>query len=318
MLQDNRTATLDALLPADMAVKAEQIGVRKAHLNPTSMFVLAILAGAFIALGAVFATTVSAGAGDKLTYGVTRLLSGLVFTLGLILVIIGGAELFTGNNLIVMAWASRKVSTGLLLKNWLIVYLGNFAGALGTAALVYLGAQYAFGGGAVGAAALATANAKVNLTFVQALTLGVLCNALVCLAVWLTFSARTTTDRLLAIIPPIAAFVAAGFEHSIANMYFIPIGLFIKAGAPEAFWTAIGRTAADYANLTWTNFLVKNLLPVTLGNIIGGTLLVGAVYWFVYLRQAAPSPAPAAPRPLEPPAAPEPALPSELAANGRR
>jgi formate transporter FocA len=316
MLQDNRTATLDALLPADMAVKAEQIGVRKAHLNPTSMFVLAILAGAFIALGAVFATTVSAGAGDKLTYGVTRLLSGLVFTLGLILVIIGGAELFTGNNLIVMAWASRKVSTGLLLKNWLIVYLGNFVGALGTAVLVYLGGQYAFGGGAVGAAALATANAKVGLTFVQALTLGILCNALVCLAVWLTFSARTTTDRLLAIIPPIAAFVAAGFEHSIANMYFIPIGLFIKAGAPDTFWTAIGKTAADFANLTWGNFILKNLLPVTLGNIIGGTLLVGAVYWFVYLRQVPP---PAAPRPVEPAATmPEPAALSELATNGRR
>jgi formate transporter FocA len=317
MLQDNRAATLDALLPADMAVKAEQIGVRKAHLNPTSMFVLAILAGAFIALGAVFATTVSAGAGDQLTFGVTRLLAGLVFTLGLILVIVGGAELFTGNNLIVMAWASRKVSTGLLLKNWLIVYLGNFAGALGTALLVYLGGQYAFGAGAVGAAALATANAKVGLTFVQALTLGILCNALVCLAVWLTFSARTTTDRLLAIIPPISAFVAAGFEHSIANMYFIPIGLFIKAGAPQAFWAAIGKTAADYANLTWGNFLLRNLLPVTLGNIIGGTLLVGAVYWFVYLRQAV-SP-PAVPKPVEPPATvPEPAVPAQLPTNGRR
>jgi formate transporter FocA len=316
MLQDNRTATLDALLPADMAVKAEQIGVRKAHLNPISMFALAVLAGAFIALGAVFATTVSAGAGS-LPYGVTRLLAGLVFTLGLILVIIGGAELFTGNNLIVMAWASRKVSTGLLLKNWLIVYLGNFAGALGTASLVYLGRQYTFGQGAVGAAALATANAKVGLEFVQALALGILCNALVCLAVWLTFSARTTTDRLLAIMPPIAAFVAAGFEHSIANMYFIPIGLFIKAGAPEAFWTGIGKTAADYASLTWSNFFIKNLLPVTLGNVIGGTLLVGAVYWFVYLRHAVM--VPASSKAAEPAPAPaEPTAQAELAANGRR
>jgi formate transporter len=277
----------DALLPAEMAAKAEQIGVKKAHLDPISMFVLAVLAGAFIALGAIFSTTVVAGAGDALPYGVTRLLAGLVFSLGLILVIIGGAELFTGNNLIVMAWASRKVGTGLLLKNWFIVYLGNFAGSLATAALMYVSGQFMFGNGAVGAAALATANAKVNLGFASALALGVMCNTLVCLAVWLTFSARTTTDRILAILPPITAFVAAGFEHSIANMYFIPIGLFIQAGAPQAFWVNIGKTAADFPALTWNQFAVNNLLPVTLGNIIGGAVMVGAVYWFVYLRHAA-------------------------------
>ncbi len=278
---------LDALLPAEMAAKAEQIGVKKAHLDVVSMFVLAMLAGAFIALGANFATTVIAGAGDKLPYGVTRLLAGVVFALGLILVVVGGAELFTGNNLIVMAWANRKVSTALLLQNWLVVYLGNFVGALGTALLVFFGNQYGQGGGAVGAAALATANAKTGLDFISAVALGILCNALVCLAVWLTFSARTTTDRILAIVPPIAAFVAAGFEHSIANMYFIPIGLFIKAGAPAAFWTAVGKTAADYPGLTWSNFIFNNLVPVTLGNLIGGVVLVGAVYWFVYLRRPA-------------------------------
>jgi formate transporter FocA len=279
----NNEIHLDALLPADMAAKAEQIGVKKAHLNPVSMLVLAILAGAFISLGAVFSTTVVAGVGE-MPYGVMRLLAGLVFSLGLILVIVGGAELFTGNNLIVMAWASGKVSTTLLLKNWLIVYVGNFVGALGTAGLMYLSGQFTFGKGAVGAAALATANTKAGLDFIPALVLGILCNALVCLAVWLTFSARTTTDRILAIIPPITAFVAAGFEHSIANMYFIPIGLFVKAGAPESFWSAIGKTAADFPALTWSGFLLNNLLPVTLGNIIGGAVLVGAVYWFVYLR----------------------------------
>jgi len=275
---------LDALLPPEMAVKAEQIGVKKAQLNGASVFVLAVLAGAFIALGAIFATTVIAGAGDKLPYGLTRLLAGLAFSLGLILVIVGGAELFTGNNLIVMAWASRKVSTRLLLKNWAVVYLGNFVGALATALLMYLSGQFTFGKGAVGVAALATAEAKVNLGFVQAIVLGILCNALVCLAVWLTFSARTTADRILAIVPPIAAFVAAGFEHSIANMYFIPLALFIKADAPASFWTNIGQTAADYPGLTWNRFLINNLLPVTLGNIIGGAVMVGAVYWFVYLR----------------------------------
>ena len=282
---NNNDFQFDALIPAEMAAKAEQIGVKKAHANGVSMFVLAVLAGAFIALGAIFSTTVTAGAGAALPYGVTRLLAGLVFSLGLILVVVGGAELFTGNNLIVMAWASRKVSTALLLKNWVVVYAGNFVGALGTAALIFVSGQYQFGAGAVGAAALATANSKAGLGFFQALALGVLCNALVCLAVWLTFSARTTTDRILAIIPPITAFVAAGFEHSIANMYFIPIGLLIKAGAPASFWASIGKQAGDYAGLTWGSFLLNNLLPVTIGNIIGGAVLVGAVYWFVYLRK---------------------------------
>lgn len=280
----NNNVKIDALLPVEMAERAEQVGIKKAHMNPVSMWVLAVLAGAFIALGAVFSTTVVAGAAEALPYGVVRLLAGLVFSLGLILVIVGGAELFTGNNLIVMAWASGKVSTSLLIKNWLIVYLGNFVGAFGTAALVFLSGQFTFGKGVVGAAALATAGAKVNLDFGQAIALGVLCNALVCLAVWLTYSARTTTDRILAIIPPITAFVAAGFEHSIANMYFVPVGLLIKDFAPQTFWAAIGKSAADYASLTWGGFLINNLLPVTLGNIIGGALLVGAVYWFVYIR----------------------------------
>ena len=289
--------TVDSLLPPAMAARAEQIGVQKATTNAVSLLVLAGLAGAFISLGAIFTTTVSAGSvsittaeGAKayaagLPYGVVRLLGGVVFSLGLILVIVGGAELFTGNNLIVMAWANGKVKTRDLLRNWAMVYLGNFAGALGTAVLMFFTAQYTFGEGAVGAAALSTANAKAGLEFVQAFALGVMCNALVCLAVLLSYSARTTTDKILAIIPPITAFVAAGFEHSIANMYFIPIGLFIKAGAPPAFWTTVGKTPADFANLTWDRFFVNNLIPVTLGNIVGGAVLVGAVYWFVYLRR---------------------------------
>lgn len=276
--------SFDALLPAAMASKAVDIGVRKATLDWVSTFVLAMLAGAFIGLGALFATTVVAGAAGTLPFGVTRLLAGLVFSLGLILVIVGGAELFTGNTLIVMAWASWKVSTIKLLRNWLIVYLGNFVGAAATAALVFLSGQYSFGQGAIGAAALATASSKVGLGFGQAIVLGILCNGLVCLAIWLTYSAHSTTDRILAIVPPITAFVAAGFEHSIANMYFIPIGLLIKQWAPASFWTTIGKSADDYASLTWSHFLINNLLPVTIGNIIGGALLVGAVYWFLYLR----------------------------------
>jgi formate transporter len=277
---------IDALLPAEMAAKAEQIGVKKAAMDPAVMFALAVLAGAFIALGAMFATTVAAGAAGVLPYGCVRLLSGLVFSLGLILVVVGGAELFTGNNLIVMAWANRKVGTIPLLRNWAIVYLGNFIGAIATAVLVYLSGQYEFGAGTVGAAALASAHAKVGLGFGQAIVLGILCNGLVCLAVWLSYSARSTADRILAIVPPITAFVAAGFEHSVANMYFIPLGLLIKTQASEAFWSSIGKTAADYPQLTWERFFLSNLLPVTLGNIIGGAVLVGAVYWFIYLRRA--------------------------------
>lgn len=276
--------SFDALLPAEMAVRAEQVGVRKAQLNGVSMFMLSVLAGAFIALGAIFATTVMAGASTMLPYGVIRLLGGSVFSLGLILVVVAGAELFTGNNLIVMAWASRKISTRLLVKNWVVVYFGNFVGSLATAGVMYLTGQFAFGNGAVGLVALTTADAKTKLDFVQAIALGIMCNSLVCLAVWLSYSARSAVDRVVTIIPPIAAFVTAGFEHSVANMYFIPIGLLIKALAPASFWASIGKTAADYPTLTWDRFFLGNLLPVTIGNIVGGTVMVGLVYWFVYLR----------------------------------
>lgn len=280
----------DALLPPEMALRAESIGVKKAEMGPRTMFALAVLAGAFISLGAIFATTVTAPTirGDvveALPFGVSRLLGGLVFCLGLILVVVGGAELFTGNNLIVMAWANGKVSTTNLLRSWLIVYLGNFAGCVATAALMLFSGQYTFGSGAVGLNALNIAVAKVNLDFVQAIVLGIFCNTLVCLAVWLCFAARSTTDKIMAIIFPISAFVAAGLEHCVANMYFIPMGLLIKATARPAFWENIGKTSADYAALSWGNFLVRNLLPVTVGNIIGGAVLVGVVYWFVYLRR---------------------------------
>lgn len=273
---------IDALLPAEMATRAEYLGVRKAEAPALTMFILAVLAGAFIALGAVFATTVAAGTSGALPYGVAKLLVGFVFCLGLVLVIVGGAELFTGNNLIVMAWASGKVSTRNLLRNWGIVYVGNFVGAVGTAALVFLSRQYTFGGNAIGATALSIATGKVDLEWMQALTLGILCNILVCLAVWLTFSARSTIDKIAAIIFPITAFVAAGFEHSVANMYFIPISLFIKHFDLQ-FVQAVG---SDLSGLTWGTFLANNLLPVTIGNIIGGSVFVAAVYWTVFLRRS--------------------------------
>ena len=271
---------IDALPPPEMARKAEQVGAAKAEMSVANTFALAVLAGAFIALGAAFATTTGTGAA-AMPYGVGRLLAGLAFSLGLILVVVAGAELFTGNNLIVMAWAGRRVSTARLARNWAIVYAGNFVGAIATAGLVYVGKQYTFDHGEVGAQALAIASSKTSLGFVQAIALGALCNALVCLAVWLTYGARTTADKILAVIPPIAAFVAIGFEHSVANMYFIPYGLFVKAN--QGFVSSLSP-APDLSNLTWGRFLVDNLLPVTIGNIVGGALMVGIVYWFIYLR----------------------------------
>ncbi len=289
---------IDALLPPEMATRAEYVGVRKAEAPLLTMFALAVLAGTFIALGAIFATTVISGSvvinapdgslaySSGLPFGIAKLLGGLVFCLGLILVIVGGAELFTGNNLIVMAWASGKVSTAAMMRNWGVVYIGNFVGSIGTAGLLFAAKQYTFGNGAVGLTALNIAQFKVELGFIQAIALGTLCNTLVCLAVWMTFSARSTTDKILAIIFPITAFVAAGFEHSIANMYFISVALFIKDFAGSEFWAMIAKTPADYASLTWGSFLLNNLLPVTIGNIIGGAVFVAAIYWMIFLRPA--------------------------------
>jgi formate/nitrite transporter len=290
-----KDTTLDALLPAEMAERAENVGVKKARMSIFNLFALGTLAGIFIALGAVFATTVTAptmsadpatGAplATYLPFGISKLIGGFSFCLGLILVVVGGAELFTGNNLIVMAWANRRIAAISLLRNWGIVYLGNFVGAILTVIVVLLSGQFTFGGGGVGLNALNIAQAKVGYGFVQAIFLGSLCNMLVCLAVWLAFSARTTTDKILSVIFPIAAFVAAGFEHSVANMYFIPMGLGIKMLAGEAFWASIGSSAAAYDTLTWQSFLVSNLLPVTIGNIVGGAMGVGAVYYVIYLR----------------------------------
>lgn len=278
-----RSLELDAYKPAEIARRIEEAGVAKARLSVLETLTLGVLAGAFIALGALFFLLVMTESG--LGLGPGRLLGGLVFSLGLVLVVIAGAELFTGNNLIIMAWADHRLTLGKVLRNWGLVYGGNFIGALATAAVMLLTLQYTFGNGAVGLTALNIAEAKCSLGFVQAIALGMMCNALVCLAVWLCYSARTTTDKILAIIFPISAFVAASFEHSVANMYFIPIGLLIKATAAPEFWAAIGKTAADYSHLTWANFFIANLLPVTIGNIIGGAVMVGLVYWFVYIRK---------------------------------
>ena len=280
---------IDAYTPAQMAARVEKAGIVKGNLDFLSMFTLSVLAGAFIAFGAVLYTYVIHD--SSLSMGLTKLLGGMVFCLGLILVIVAGAELFTGNNLIVMACVSRRITIQRLLRNWIIVFCGNFAGSLVVVWLVSKSGQWTSSEAAVGVKALMIANGKVNLTFVEALSRGILCNILVCLAVWLCFSCRSVTDKVLAVIFPITAFVALGFEHSVANMYFIPAGLLLKQN-PQILSAAerILGQAPELSRLTVYGFLVRNLLPVTIGNIIGGGLLVGIIYWFVYLRRAAAEP----------------------------
>lgn len=289
--------SFEALLPPAMAAKAEALGVKKANLVTSQMFMLAVLAGAFISVAAMFATIASIGdfyikdaAGQMifsgaLPYSLTRLLMGLVFSLGLILVVVGGAELFTGNTLITMAFANKKITLGQLLHNWVIVYSGNFAGSILTVLIVFVSEHYLAANGAVGLTALKIGEAKTSLAFIPAVASGMMCNALVCIAVWLCYSARSTTDKILAIIFPISSFVAAGFEHSVANMYFIPMALFIKGFGDEKFFALVGKSAADFPYLTWSNFFISNLIPVTIGNIIGGAAMVGLVYWFIYNRE---------------------------------
>lgn len=254
----------DPYRPAEIAHLVENIGVRKAGLPLLPLTVLGILAGAFIAFGAMFFTV--SVTGSTLGFGPTRLIGGLVFSLGLILVVIAGAELFTGNNLIVMAWADRKVTTGQLLRNWGIVYVANFLGAGSTAVMVAASGTLNLGDGAVAETAVTIATGKVSMTWIEAFVRAILCNALVCLAIWLSMSARRVAGKILAIIFPITAFVALGFEHSIANMYFLPLGWLIGAE---------GVTSGA---------IIANLVPVTLGNIIGGSVFVALVYWLVYLR----------------------------------
>lgn len=281
-----RTAGADAPLPPEMALACEAAGAAKASRDAVTLLALGVLAGAFISFGALFMTVVMTGS-EVMPWGVGRLLGGLVFSLGLILVIVGGAELFTGDSLMVVAFASGRISVRSLLRAWALVYFGNIVGAIGTGALVFLSGHFGFGGGAVGKAALGIASAKAGIPTVPLFFLAVLCNVLVCLAVWMSFGARSTAGKVMVIVPPVAAFVAAGFEHSIANLYLLPYGLAVKTWATPEFWAAIGKSPGDYPALTLFN-LIHNIGVSTIGNLIGGSVLVGAVYWFIYLRSRPP------------------------------
>ncbi|MBN1802077.1 MAG: formate/nitrite transporter family protein [Candidatus Lokiarchaeota archaeon] len=257
--------------PAEIAeVVACSVGVAKCKLSATKAFILAIFAGVFIGFGAILATTVLTGTSAVTGLGIAKFMGGAVFSVGLMLVVICGAELFTGNNLIINSTLSKETSWAGLGKNWLIVYAGNFVGSI-LLAVVYFGTG--LGNGAIGETAVSIASTKVDLTWLESFCRAILCNALVCLAVWMSVSATNTTGKIFSCFFPIMAFVASGFEHSIANMYFIPIGIFLAAAG----------VGSPSANLNWGGF-VNNIIPVTIGNIVGGALFIGVLYWYVYSR----------------------------------
>jgi formate/nitrite transporter len=261
---------LAAFSPREIAERVESVGVSKARMATHQVVMLGLLAGGFISLGSIFFATVLSDA--TLGWGWSRVLGGLVFYLGLSLVILAGAELFTGNNLIVMAWAARKIGVRDVMRNWTIVFITNFIGALVMVALIYFANLGALNGGKVAEQYVKIAAAKAALPWIEAFFRGVLCNVLVCLAVWASMGGRTVTDKFIASVLPITAFVACGFEHCVANMFFLPMGWLLRDRAPAG----LDLSALDAAGIA------SNLTAVTLGNLIGGTLFVGMVYWVIY------------------------------------
>ena len=263
----------DAYSPAEIAARVSAGGVTKARLPLTSLFLLGLLAGGFVGIGALYYTIVISD--SALPFGLARVIGGICFSLGLLLVVVCGAELFTGNILIAMAWADGSITLLELLRNWLIVCVANFIGAAGFATLVFLSGHWEMNGGAIGASYLKIASAKVALPFWKAFVLGILCNNLVCLAVWMSFAGRTVIDKFVGVILPISAFVAAGFEHSIANMYFFPMAMLLEMK---------GIYAQNGLNAITSVDVVGNLAPVIAGNIVGGSLLVALIYWVIYRK----------------------------------
>ncbi len=275
----------DAYAPKEIALKVETVGVAKAHMATLPLLMLGLLAGAFIGLGGLFFVIVKSDA--SLSFAVSQLLGGLVFCLGLILVVIAGAELFTGNNLLAMAWADGQITRREVLRNWVLVCAANLVGTTGLALLVYLSGHTHANGGAIGATILKIASAKQNLVWYEAFFKGLLCNVLVCMAVWMAMAGRSVVDKVIAIVFPITAFVAAGFEHSIANMYFMQLALIIQYAEPATTLNVLGTAG----NALTVSGMLGNLGPVIVGNLVGGSVFVGLVYHLIYRVAAAAQPA---------------------------
>jgi len=279
----NTVYDIDAYSPPQIAARIDAVTAVKAKDSAVNTFLLGVNAGAFIALGAQFATLVISDSG--LHAGLTSVVGAIVFCLGLIMVVVGGAELFTGNCMIFIGYMEKRIPTKRIFDHWTISLIGNFVGSLLVVFIVYKAHQFSFYDYMVGGKALLIANKKVNLTFTNAFSKAVLCNAMVCMAVWVCFSARNVADKIMTLVFPIAGFVASGFEHLVANMYFIPMGIILKS-KPEVVAAAekmAGKTL-DLSNLTWKGFFVINQIPVFIGNVVGGIILAGLAFWFIYLR----------------------------------
>ena len=286
---DDLAAKLTIVPPPGIPAVTEAAMIGKATKGRFEMFLLSLTGGAFIGLGFIFFTTSQMGAGTQDWYGLTKVVGGLSFSVGLVLVVLTGADLFTSTTMSVVPLIRKKISAGTWISHWVIVYLGNIIGAVGLAALVFMAGTHMQGHGAWGAVAVNSALGKVSHTWLEAFALGILANLLVCLAIWTSNAGRSLLDKLFAITGPIALFVASGFEHSVANMFMIPMGLIVKNYGGTEFWhsdavTAMGLTPESVGNLTVSSFFLDNLVPVTLGNIVGGSILVGIYYWAIFLR----------------------------------
>ena len=273
----------DDMLPPQIAEKAGEAAYGKATKPFNKAFPLAMMAGLFIGLAFVFYVTVVTGGGD-VPWGLMHLAGGLAFSMGLLLLVVVGGELFTSSTLTLMARASSRISTGQLLKNWAVVYFGNFVGSMFLVLLVFTASMYMADHGQWGLSVLKISEHKLGHTFSEAVALGTLCNIMVCLAVWMAFGAKSVTDKMFAVLLPVGMFVASGFEHSIANMFMLPSAFMIQHFAPAEFWTAIGHSASEFSEISISNIVLHNLIPVTIGNILGGGVVIGLMHWKIYLK----------------------------------
>ncbi|CAK7193443.1 putative formate transporter 1 [Commensalibacter sp. Nvir] len=281
---DLQTISLDAFDPYEMAGKAEKMMVAKVQKPFSKVFLSSTYGGFFIGLAFIFFTLVTTGS-STMPYGMAKLIGGLCFSMGLMLVVVCGADLFTSTTLTFIAKESNKITWLQLFRNWSFVYFGNFVGALFLVFLIYISGHPWDADGQIALNYMNIVDHKLHHTFIEAIGLGIMCNVMVSLGVWLCFSCRTSADKVLVLLLPIAMFVACGFEHCVANMYEIPMGILIKSTTPSGFWVSHGINITKYADLTWSNFFLHNLIPVTIGNIIGGALLIGWGNWLLFLRR---------------------------------
>lgn len=283
MLTLSNDKLVDSLSPAQMTQIAEEVGNYKVNKHPSSTILSAIIAGVFISIAFVFYITVTTGT-STVAFGLAKLVGGICFSLGLMLVVCCGADLFTSTVLTILPKMTHKVSWFRMIRNWILVYIGNFIGAILFVGVIWFSGQYMVANGMWGLNVLQTADHKLHHTFIEAVLLGLLANLMVCLAAWMSYAGRSLLDKMLIMILPVAMFVASGFEHSIANMFMIPMGIVINNFASPEFWHAIGVSPDAFKELTVEHFVLKNLIPVTIGNILGG-LAVALPYWALYLRK---------------------------------